>query len=384
VADGVQVSSDLRSRPLVFGLPNHVSRQPIHDRECDRTLLSIYTASCEWSDGSGADAILPPDRTRFFGYGRQALAEAIRRAGVRSGDEVLFPSFLCAEVMSCLSLAGIIPRFYDVDEQLNVVMASFAKAQIKENIRAVIAVNYFGFPQPLEPIRSWCRSQDAALIEDNAHGFLSSEGQTWLGRRGDFGVFSLRKTLSLPNGAALIDNRHTFVNGDGASYTGSCQVDEWRYRSKATLKRMMRYGNLRSARAIVAGIRALKYLTNGQSTSSSVEESSLPCEAMAPLTLSLLRRCDLSAERRRRRLLYKLCGHLLAGDERCQAIFPTLPEGVAPYGYPFYFSGENMQAFQGELFRRGLLSFRWPERLPETHSSVPNHYSRVMCISFLW
>lgn len=355
------------------------------ERELGRALLSVYTAHCAGGDGAGIDQILPPDRTRFFGYARQALAEAFRCIGIVAGDEVLIPGFLCAEVLSSLSAVGALPRFYEVDEMLHTGVTSFDRVATK-GVRAVVVVNYFGFPQPLDSIRTWCRSHGAALIEDNAHGFLSAEEQAWLGRRGDFGVFSIRKTLALPNGAALVDNRPHAITCNGMPYRATRQANEWRYRSKAALKQMMSWGNLQSAKSIIAGIWVLKSLASGRRTSTwrSDEESSLPQEAFAPLTALLLRRCDLSAERRRRRLLYGVCSRLLIDDDRCRPVFPVLPEEVVPYGFPFYFDGDNVAAFQKQLFARGLLCFNWPDRLPETHRVVPAHYKQLMCISFLW
>lgn len=357
----------------------------MQQNDFDRALLGVYTAYCNGGDGTGLEEVLPKDRTSFFGYARQALAEAIRQAGIRAGDEVLLPGFLCAEITASLSAVGARPRFYEVDEALNARMSSLDGVATTK-VRAVIAVNYFGFPQPLESIKSWCQSHGAVLIEDNAHGFLSADGSSWLGRRGDLGVFSLRKTLALPNGAALVDNRPHAGRFDATSYTASRLPAEWRYRSKAVVKQVLKRGNLRSARSLVAGIRAIKVLMNGQVTgpTQGEEEAAMPQEAFAPRTAVLLRRCDVSAERQRRRFLYSLCARVLAEDDRCRAVFPVLPEKVAPFGYPFYFAGGDVLEFQRELFKKGLLSYPWPAHLPEIGAVVPSHYKELLCIAFLW
>lgn len=354
--------------------------------DLESALIGVYSARCRGGNGVGIDRILPAGRTRFYGYGRQALAEALRLAGVRAGDEVLLPGFLCGEVVASLAAVEVVPRFYAVDELLHVDVASWERMATK-NVRAVVAVNYFGFPQPLDLIREWCRAKGAALIEDNAQGFLSADGETPLGRRGDLGVFSLRKTLSLPNGAALVDNRPGEMEAGGFSYRGSFRGAEWRYRSKVALKRMMGWGGLRTVRAVLTGVRMARLAATGEAIPASPpdRESVIPQEAFAPLTIRLLRRCDFSAERARRRNLYQACRELFLGVPDVRPLFGDLPEGVVPQGFPFLYMGRDRSALIRAWWRRGVPILAWPEHLPSAvRESAPEHYHRVMLVPFLW
>ncbi len=352
----------------------------------EHVLLGLYTARCCGGNGAGLGLILPEGRTRFYAYGRQALAEGFRRAGLKAGDEVLLPGFICAEVLASLAVVGAVPRFYLVDDKLCADVTSWDRANPK-GARAVVAVNYFGFPQPLDLIREWCRAKGAALIEDNAQGFLSTDGETPLGRRGDLGVFSLRKTLSLPNGAALVDNRPGEMGGNGLSYEKSCGGAEWRYRFKIVLKWVMEWGGLRTVRAVLTGVRTARLAATGEAIPASPpdRESVIPQEAFAPLTSRLLLRCDFCAERARRRNLYQACRELFLGVPEIRPLFGDLPEGVVPQGFPFLYTGMDRSALIRAWWRRGVPILAWPDHLPSAvRERAPEHYHRVMLVPFLW
>ena len=354
--------------------------------DLESALIGIYSARCRGGNGVGIDRILPAGRTRFYGYGRQALAEALRLAGVRAGDEVLMPGLIGCGVLSSLFSLGAVPRFYDVDATLCVDMKSVEGVR-SERVRAVVAVNYFGFPQPLETLRQWCRASGVALIEDNAHGFLSVEGDVPLGRRGDMGVFSLSKTLALPNGAALVDNREDGIEGEPLAYSGSPRSAEWRYRVKTMLKRCMALGGVRSARVLFSAIRMARCAATGYAVRSlsADEERLVPQEAFAPLTARLLRRLDVERERERRRSLYRLCQELLGKAPGVRPLFGSLPDGVVPQGFPFMFTGEYPIGFIEAWRGRGVQIVAWPDHLPpDVCVSAPAHYRKLMLAPFLW
>jgi len=355
---------------------------PSHGLE--RTVLSLYTARCSAGTSSELEAILPARSTLFYAYGRQALAEALHRAGVGRNDVVLLPGFLCEEVLASLAFVGAVPRFYQIDDTLRPERDVFRDADAR-GVRAVVAVNYFGFPQPLSEMREWCRVHDAALIEDNAHGFLSAEGNTPLGRRGDLGVFSLRKTLFLPNGAALVDNRPDGPGSAALSFQGPCLTAEWRYRAKLPVKRFIGLTGLRGARAVLGAITNLRRTLGAAPDSVSDAETAMPQESCSSLTARLLRRGDLSTERGRRRALYQTCRELLADVPDVRPLFNSLPDGVVPQGFPFLYMGKDSESMTGEWRRLGVPIVSWPGRLPSAvRMHAPDHYWRVMVVPFLW
>uniref|UniRef100_UPI0040487365 DegT/DnrJ/EryC1/StrS family aminotransferase n=1 Tax=Mariniflexile sp. TaxID=1979402 RepID=UPI0040487365 len=139
-------------------------------------------------------------QVRYYSLARHALVEALRLAGVREGSRVLLPEYLCRDLLAPLHLLGAFPCWYPIapDMAPATAPAAWPLADV------VLEVNFFGFPQDLAPFLAYAERTSAVVIEDNAHGYLSRDkvGQ-WLGCRIGLGVFSLRKTLRIPDGAAL-------------------------------------------------------------------------------------------------------------------------------------------------------------------------------------
>jgi dTDP-4-amino-4,6-dideoxygalactose transaminase len=147
----------------------------------------------QWQQGNGV-------ATRFFSLGRHALVEAFRLGGISAGDKVLLPDFICRDVLASLGAVGAIAVWYPIDATLR----PLTNEKEWPDAKVVVAVNYFGFPQPLDCFRSYVARTHALLIEDNAHGFLSRDEEArWLGTRTPLGIFSLRKTLPFADGAML-------------------------------------------------------------------------------------------------------------------------------------------------------------------------------------
>lgn len=346
----------------------------------ESALVSIYAARCRGGDGAGLEEVLPRTRTTYFAFGRQALAEGLSRAGVRAGDRVLLPGFICGEVMASLAVLGAEARFYTVDETLQVNEQSLADAET-HRVKAVVAVNYFGFPQRLEGLRRWSRERGALLIEDNAHGFLSNEGFVPLGRRGDLGVFSLRKTLSLPNGAALVDNRNVAPAGPGLPFLSSPLRQECRYRLKHEVKKLIELGGLRAGRGIFASLRAVRQFANRPTRPA----ESLPEEGFSRLSETLLRRCHLESERNRRRELFEYFNEELARIPGVRPVFDKLPDHVVPLGYPFLSNRRDPSLLDVLWKRFGVPVLVWPDILPAAlGSEVPSHYQQISFVPFLW
>ena len=140
---------------------------------------------------SSVTAIEPKHDIRYFAYARHALVEALRLSGCGSGDRVLVPEFICRDVLGSIHSLGAEPVFYEVTPTL--APRDLDQAQ---PAKAVLAVNYFGFPQDLEPFGLYSQRTGAVVIEDNAHGFLSkTEDGQLLGTRTDLGIVSIRKTF---------------------------------------------------------------------------------------------------------------------------------------------------------------------------------------------
>jgi len=328
--------------------------------------------------------ILDGQEAKYFSLARQALYLALKAAGVGQGDVVLLPDLICADILPAITSLGGKPVYYPVDKTLEPALGGLNEVSAK----AVIAVNYFGFPQRLDACRAYCSQHGAILIEDNAHGLFSRDADgILLGARGDFGIFSLRKTLPLMNGAALIINRE---QGDFISlspWNSDATPISRGWKAKQVMRRLVP----------VVGPVALQFLLGigrfcrdqllpeGRAEAISFIPTDGQFELEAPYTGfdSDISMTDVTEEIKRRRKLYIWLEEYLKGYP-CSPVFRSLGANVVPYGYPFYAEEHDMLTICKRLRKQGLACFSWPNLPVEVEADVPAWYKKIRVVQFLW
>jgi len=317
-------------------------------------------------------------KIRYYQLGRHALLSGLRLLRIQPGDVVLMPAYICRDLLAPLHAVGAKPVFYAVDRKLRPV--EFPGAQ---NVRAVLAVNYFGFPQDLAPFRDYCLRHDAALIEDNAHGFLSQDAAGIpLGERGDLGILSQRKTILLPDGAALLVNRPEWqsrLEPQLPCCSKFLPLNYWARYLLLKLQRRTGFNVLTMAQNIIRNIRRLR---TGQEIPLSEPESEFLMPANPEphcRSLSMLFSLNVAAEVTRRRTLYEKM-HRLLMKEGIDPVFGDLPKGVVPYGYPFYADLQSADKVKKISRSLGMDCIHWPDLPTAVGPEAPAHYRSVWVV----
>ncbi|MBI4375858.1 MAG: DegT/DnrJ/EryC1/StrS family aminotransferase [Elusimicrobia bacterium] len=330
--------------------------------------LSVYhprPADSPWR----LDALFSPSLMRHYSLGRWALLEALKIAGVGAGDAVLLPGFICREALFPLDILGARPLFYELGPGLDPRIEPDQLPPAK----AVIAVNFFGFPQDLSLFERYCRRHGALLIEDNAHGLFSrDESGRLLGTRAPLGVLSPRKTLPLPDGGALLVNDARLAERSPRALPPAAG----RGPSRRSLLR--RAAPWLGARAMAYCLGAARSWRAAARERTQPPGSPNPCpELLAPLSMP-----SPDYEARRRRALYLRCESLIG--HWVKPVFPALPASVVPYLFAYRADPEPARRAESLLMSEGLWSLPWPG-LPESVSSTaPGHYRNVRGVHFLW
>jgi dTDP-4-amino-4,6-dideoxygalactose transaminase len=110
-------------------------------------------------------------------------------------------------------------EFYKINKNLTIDMNDFCKKIKKGGIKAALVIHYFGFVQcNLKKVIEICKKNKVYLIEDCAHAFMSKYRGRYLGTFGDASVFSLYKSLPIPDGGLLIINNKKLKNPCIANY----------------------------------------------------------------------------------------------------------------------------------------------------------------------
>ena len=312
----------------------------------------------------------------YFAFARHAIVEALRRSGVGHGDRVALPGFICRDVLASIAVLGAEPLFYDVSESLRPTALDHVQP-----VKAIIAVDYFGFPQDLTPFRSYCSRTNAHLIEDNAHGLFSrDERGELLGLRGEFGILSLRKTFHVSTGAALLDR-----NSAGISMP-CIERGEGAHAVRFVVSRFERRTGIPAFAAMRATIRTARRLLGKPSieSGSSDDESQLPAAmAIGCRSLARLNELDVDVERTRRRTLFARVVEDLRDTPHVRLLHDLLDDFTVPYGVPFRYDGPGTPPLRAVERRHHVVVMQWPALPTAIADSAPVHYRNVWLANFL-
>src|SRR3989338_3059894 len=152
----------------------------------------------------------------LYGYARCALEDAYRLIGLKPKDIILYPDYICEVAVNPCRNIGLKIEYYPVDDTME---PDWDKVEylLKRGAKAILTVNYFGFPQKMHQWRKITDKFKVWWIEDNAHGYGGKYDGIPLGKWGDVSVSSMRKVLPLLSGALLSINNSRLQCSEFAS-----------------------------------------------------------------------------------------------------------------------------------------------------------------------
>uniref|UniRef100_UPI0040483131 DegT/DnrJ/EryC1/StrS family aminotransferase n=1 Tax=Polynucleobacter sp. TaxID=2029855 RepID=UPI0040483131 len=319
---------------------------------------------------------------RYYSLARYALVDALLLAGAVVGSRVLLPEYLCRDVLAALKKIGAIPIWYEVGLNLSPLeqQENWPSADI------VLAVNYFGFPQNLKPFQDYSHRTGATIIEDNAHGFLSQdEDGQWLGCRTNLGIFSIRKTLRIPDGSALwIKSGEYSINiPKQAPMIGKGLLPAQKF--KMIIRGLPFIGEtlFNILFRLARGLRMLKSL-GIELDNDCCSENILP-GSPKPWKFLLFNITNLSAssEIQRRRSLYRACAEE-AIRVGATPIHEDLPNNCCPYGYSFRGDDKAIKAMKKFADSHKFDMVKWPDLPKEIFQKAPKYYLNTFLINFIY
>jgi dTDP-4-amino-4,6-dideoxygalactose transaminase len=147
--------------------------------------------------------------------GRGSLELTIRLLHLEPDDIVLIPAFVAHGVILPLIRKKIRYYFYKSDHQLIPDINDIRKLMSKYSVKAIIVIHYFGYPQEIEPLLSLRKEFSFYIIEDCAQAFLSSyHDGSMIGTKGDLSIFSIPKSIPVPDGSFIIINNPEINTSD--------------------------------------------------------------------------------------------------------------------------------------------------------------------------
>jgi UDP-4-amino-4-deoxy-L-arabinose-oxoglutarate aminotransferase len=127
--------------------------------------------------------------------GSQAIAIGLLSIGVRKGDEVIIPTYVCKNVLDAVVYIGATPIICDTNQN-GLIDFENASRRITQKVKAIVAVHTFGFRCEIETLRTL----GVPILEDACQAFGFKFGDKIAGTFGDVGVFSFHPTKCLTSG----------------------------------------------------------------------------------------------------------------------------------------------------------------------------------------
>ena len=160
-------------------------------------------------------------------------------ADIRSGDEVIMPSYTFVSTADAFVLRGATPVFVDIRPDTMNIDETLIEDAITEHTKAIVPVHYAGVGCEMDVIMDIARRHNLMVIEDAAQGIMSTYKGQALGAIGDMGCFSFHETknFSMGEGGALLMKDARFIEdaeifrekGTDRSKFFRGQVDKYRW-----------------------------------------------------------------------------------------------------------------------------------------------------------
>ena len=143
--------------------------------------------------------------------GTHALEMAARLCSIKSGDEVIMPSFTFSSTANAFVQMGARIAFIDIEPKTMNMDAKLIEAAINKNTRAIVPVHYAGIACDMETILQIAKAYHLLVVEDAAQAVNASYKGKALGTFGNYGCYSFHETknYSMGEGGAILINNQT-------------------------------------------------------------------------------------------------------------------------------------------------------------------------------
>jgi dTDP-4-amino-4,6-dideoxygalactose transaminase len=149
-------------------------------------------------------------------------------AELGEGDEVVTSPLSFVASANCFIVEGATPVFADVDPVTLNLDPAAVEAAITERTRAILAVDMFGFPCDLDPLRALAEQHGLTLIEDACESLGAEYRGRPLGAHGPSAVFAFYPNKQMATGEGGIVTTHSedvwrllcSLRNQGRSYDG--------------------------------------------------------------------------------------------------------------------------------------------------------------------
>ncbi|MDD3269474.1 MAG: UDP-4-amino-4,6-dideoxy-N-acetyl-beta-L-altrosamine transaminase [Syntrophomonadaceae bacterium] len=135
-----------------------------------------------------------------FNSGTSALHGALFAAGIKPGDEVITTPLSFLATANAAVYLGARPVFVDINQDNYCLDISRIEVAMTARTRAIIPVDYAGYPVDMERIIEIARRHDLLVIEDAAHALGARRDGQILGSQADMTMLSFHPVKHITTG----------------------------------------------------------------------------------------------------------------------------------------------------------------------------------------
>ena len=288
--------------------------------------------------------------TGLHDLGRSAIYWACRGLRPDPGAQIWMPALHCGVDAQAAIDEGLKVGFYRLSDDLAIDEADLER-KLQDRPGIVFVIHYFGFAQPaIERVAEECQRRGSVLIEDCAHALFSRHAGRELGDFGPIAIFSLRKSLPIPDGGALKVNEELLLRVSEKPFAppppGEFSLE-------------MIYGYPKAAgRALLDRCLASIYRRQRSfGSSANFQQTQGYGRGMSPLSRLVAATAEPARIVDRRRRNYTALDQALAGSPGYRRVFDCLPEGACPLFLPIRVV--EREALMAALHLQGVETFRF-------------------------
>lgn len=179
------------------------------------------------------------DRMRFYPLGRDALLSGLVTLGLKKGDSIIIPAYMCYSTIEPLKAYGFNLVFIDIEKSLSLSIDKLKKVIEDNQIKALLVVHYFGLTRDFDNVTDVCRECGIKVIEDASHSFMSQFLRNKDVVKGDAEIFSMRKSLPIVDGGALRIHQSGFNEAKRNDTKCVSKISDLRYLILRILERIV-------------------------------------------------------------------------------------------------------------------------------------------------
>jgi dTDP-4-amino-4,6-dideoxygalactose transaminase len=129
-----------------------------------------------------------------------ALDLAALLLDIKSGDEIILPSYTFVSTANAFVLRGAVPVFVDIREDTLNLDERLIEAAITPRTRAIAPIHYAGVCCEMDSIVAIARRHDLRIVEDAAQAIMAGYKGRAPGAIGDLGTLSFHETKNIMSG----------------------------------------------------------------------------------------------------------------------------------------------------------------------------------------